>query len=278
MTRTGVIILLAASLLLGNLTARQERGPSGGAIGKKAAQAVDEPSPAALKLKEASSHRRTSFKKPAEEKRRILLEAAALYEGVIRDFPDYRSESAQAGFRAGEIYRTVGLPERAEKAFLLTLKFDAKGEFAARSLNEVGHLFRRKKEYRRALEYYSRVQKECPDIREQCAVAVTWTGKVLLKQEQGDRGRQVLLGFSDRFPEFPVQAIRNIDLAACSLIKEGRISEAAAMVQSCRDRFAGTLTGEKEENRKIETALQKMKAPEMLDAASTENAGRGEGN
>jgi len=278
MLKRCMVWFLAAAFLVGGLTAQAEELKKGAGSGKSAPTAAKGESAAALKLKEASLHRRRSFKQPADEKRRILLEAAALYEAVIIDYPECRPESAQAAFRAGEIYRSVGLPERAGKSFQKAVAFDRSGEFAARSLNELGHLHRRKKDYPKALEFYARVQKECPKVRDECADAVTWTGKVLLKQEQSDRGRQVLLGFAERFPDFPVQAIRNIDLAACSLIKEGRIDAAAVLVESCRQTYDRAGDGNKSMKRKIEKALGKMKADEILAELARENAGNSKGN
>ncbi len=230
------------------------------------AQKAPEPNPAMAKLKEASALRRTSFKKPKEEKKRILLETAAVYEGLMSGCSEFRSECAQASFRAGEIYRTLGMVQKAESSFLRTLEFERKGEFAARSLVEVGHIARRAKDYPAAIVRYERVLTECPDVRDECADAVTWIGKVLLKMKDKEKGRRKLLAFEKQFPEFPVAAIRNIDLAAQSLIKEERFDEAAAMVEDCVKRFEAKIGSDPKEDKKVEKALSKMKAAERLAA------------
>ena len=67
------------------------------------------------------------------------------------------------------------------------LNFDNKGEFAARALKEIGHIYRRKKEFEKAAAYYQRVMDECPDQRDVCADAYTWTGKICLRQKENEK-------------------------------------------------------------------------------------------
>jgi tetratricopeptide (TPR) repeat protein len=229
---------------------------------------------AAAKLKEASALRRTSFKKPNDEKKRILLETAGVYERIIEEYRTCRPECAEASFRAGEIYRSLKMADRAEASFLRTLDFQAAGEFAARSLNEVGHIYRRKVDFGRAIEFYRRVLDECADVRDECADAVTWIGKVQLKMNELEKGRQTLLGFADRFPEFPVIAIRNMDLVALSLIDEGRLNEAESLVESCIQRYDVRNGEDGALDKKVEKALKKMKAVEKLEARRTSKAGK----
>jgi len=221
-------------------------------------------------LRKASALRRTSFKKPKEEKERILLETAAAYEKILVDHRECASECAEASFRAGEIYRTMRLTEDAEKSFLRTLEFSRKGEFAARSINEVGHICRRKKDYAAAIVYYRRTLAECAGVRDECGEAETWIGKVFLKMGEVDKGRQTLLTFAERFPEFPLAAIRNMDLAAQSFIKEGRLVEAAGVVDRCRSLFEGAPGRSASLEKKIEKALRAMKSAEASDSAGKE--------
>jgi tetratricopeptide (TPR) repeat protein len=250
MFKRTIAALLCATLLAG-IVAAQEEGQDGSA---------------AAKLKEAYALRRTSFKKPREVKNRILLETAGIYEQIIKEHSECRAECAQASFRAGEIYRSLKMAERAEASFLRTLQFEKKGDFAARSLNEVGHIHRRKEEYDRAIEFYRRVLSECTDIRDECAEALTWIGKVQLKRNELEKGRQTLLGFADRFPDFPAAAIRNMDLVALSLIDEGKIAEAEDIVESCHQRYGSLSEADPATAKKVEKALKKMKAGERLES------------
>jgi|GEM_PF-3276554 len=222
------------------------------------------PNPAQIKLKAAWDLKRTSFKKPKEDKERILLEVAQAYQQIIAELPEFTQECAQAAFRAGEIYRTVGRLKQAEATFLQALELDPKGTFAARSLNEVGHLYRRKKDYATALAYYQRVQGEYTAIRKEAAAAVTWTGKVYLRLKEYDRGRQVLLGFMEMFPEFPEQAVRNVDRVVLSLIEEGRSEDAVAVLTRFLKRIEGVMGKSIKQDRAVSKALGKMKSGKRL--------------
>ncbi len=254
MTKKPLVFLLFLPVLVG-LVAKQVP-----------AQKAPDPNPAVVKLKEASNLRRTSFKKPKEEKKRILLETAAVYEGIIAECATFAPECAQASFRAGEIYRTLRMTRKAETSFIRTLEFQKDGEFAARSLLEVGHIYRRAKDYPAAIVRYRRVLAECSAVRDECADAVTWIGKVQLRMKDLEKGRETLLGFEKRFPEFPVAAIRNIDLVAQSLIGEGRFDEAAALVDGCVSRFSAAIGANPKRDKQVEKALSRMKAVERLES------------
>lgn len=272
MSRMTLVLLTFAALVTGGLLAQETNdvnrcASEAGTAMEDCASAADG---AKAKLKAASAMRRTSFKKPADEKERILLAAAAAYEEIVRLHADCHAECAEATFRAGEIYRTLRMADRAEAAFMRALEFQTGGEFAARSLNEVGHLYRRKKDYPHAMAYYRRVLSECADVRDECADAWTWIGKVYLKVGENEKGLETLVDFADRFPEFPVAAIRNIDLAALALIKEGRFDEAAEMIDRCVRRFESAEGDDDKQAKAIEKALGKMKSVEKLQARRTE--------
>ena len=223
--------------------------------------------PAVQRLKEAWSLRRTSFKKKGEEKRKILLETVDRYRSVMQEFPEAKAACAEASFRAGEIYRSLKMTEEAKGAFEGVLRYDTHGPFAARALLELGHIHRRAKAWDPALAFYRRVIAQCPKERDRCADAFTWTGKVLLRKKAYEKARKVLVEFADKFPEFPEDAIRNIDLAAASLLQEGRQAEAQALVEKWRAHFEAMLGKDERMDRRLERALERMKTPERLREA-----------
>ena len=216
------------------------------------------------RLKEAWNIKKTSFKQEPDVKKAILLKTAECYRSVLNDFPAAKPECAEACFRMGEIYRTLRMTDEAVKAFNRVLTFDRNGEFAARALKELGHIHRRVKEYDEAILYYRRVLDECPKQRDRCADAYTWIGKVHLKKKEYEKARTLFLDFPNQFPEFPVEAVRNIDLAAGSFLKEGNKQEAAALITKWRQHFMAMLGQDKRLDRKLEKALERMKTPERL--------------
>jgi tetratricopeptide (TPR) repeat protein len=216
------------------------------------------------RLKSAWSLKKTSFKQDKEVKREILLKTVDCYRSLLRDFPDCKAACAEACFRMGEIHRSLKMTEEAEKNFNQVLTHDRTGEFAARSLKEIGHLYRRAKDYTKAHAYYQRVLKECADQREVCADACTWIGKVWLKQNDFEKARAVFIDFVDRFPEFPDEAIRNIDLAADSYLDEDDQEAASAFITKWRAHFEAMLGKDDRMDKKIEQALAKMKTPDKI--------------
>ena len=222
------------------------------------------------RLKEIWALKRTSFKKEASVKRKILLETAQAYEEFCIRFLEASAECAEACFRAGEIYRTLKMTGQAEAMFDVTLTHDAKGVFAARALKELGHIRRRSKDYEKAIRLYERVLAECPAVKAQCADAMTWIGKVHMKTKSYEKARSVFLAFPERYPDFLEESVRNIDLAVQTLILEKNHAAAATLLETWRGRFEAMLGKDARTDRRIEGALEKMKSPEKLGENTNE--------
>ncbi|MFH2002957.1 MAG: tetratricopeptide repeat protein, partial [Planctomycetota bacterium] len=135
-------------------------------------------------FKEAWVLKKTSFKQEPEKKQQILLKTVEIYKAIVANFPEDKDACAEACFRIGEILRTLKKTEEAQAKFIEVLAYTAKGDFAARALKEIGHIYRRNKDFDMAIAYYRRIMDECPDQRESCADALTWIGKVYLKQKK----------------------------------------------------------------------------------------------
>lgn len=227
-------------------------------------QGADDSKAAADRLKEAWAIKKTSFKKDKAVKETILLKTVECYCSLIKDFPEAKAECAEACFRIGEIFRTLKRVEDSEREFMRVLDFDKSGAFAARALKEVGHLYRRAKEYDKALGFYKRVMDEFAGQKEQCADAYTWIGKVHLVKKEYDKARDFFLSFVEKFPEFPDDGIRNVDLAVGSYITEGNREAAVSLLSKWRQHFESLLGKDEKLDRKIEKALERMKSPEKL--------------
>ena len=223
-----------------------------------------DPKGAANRLKEAWNLKKTSFKQETEVKRGILLKTVECYRSLLTDFPEAKAECSEACFRMGEIHRTLKMTDEAVREFNRSITFLSTGVFAARALKEIGHIHRRAKEYDKAVIFYKRVLDECKAQREQCADAYTWIGKVHLKRKEAEKARGLFIGFVEKFPEFPDDGVRSIDLAAGSLIAEGKKDEAAALLNKWRQHFESLLGRDKRLDKKIEKALERMKSPERL--------------
>lgn len=227
------------------------------------AQESTQPS-AKERLKEAWSLKKTSFKQEADVKERILLQTVERYKAILDEFPEDKAACAEAGYRAAEILRTLKKPDEAKAEFQRVLTFDPSSEFAARALKEIGHIYRRNKEYDQAIAHYKRVIDECRDHLGCCADSMTWIGKVFLKQKKYKEARRIFTDFVKMFPDFPDDAIRNIDLAAGSWVDEGNFQEAESMLHLWRTHFESRLGQDDRWDKKVKKALEKMKTPERL--------------
>lgn len=239
-------------------------------FGVEDTESVGATSPPSAKaaLQSASQTKRSSHGKKGEEKHAVLKQAAAEYEAVAKQYQG--TPAAEAWFRAGEIHRTLRQVERASHCFSQAAGQRDSTEFAARACNELGHLERRTKNYDSALQHYENVEKEFPDQRKEGIRSLTWRGKVLLLQEKTDAATELLLSVRTRYPEFPVEAVRNVDLVATTWIKAGRLSEARQLVQECLESLGTPPEGQSEVDAEVQRALDRMKATEQLEAASSD--------
>jgi tetratricopeptide (TPR) repeat protein len=226
---------------------------------------VDRTAAAKAALSHASGVRRSSHGKEGEAKYTLLRDAATAYEQVASDFEDVPTAAGEAWFRAGEIFRILRNVELAAVRFEKAAAIAEAPTFGARALNELGHLYRRTRDYERALSFYRNVAEKFPAERREAARAQTWQGKVHVLQEKFEEGHRLLLEVYRLFPEFPVEDIRNVDTVATAWIKDGRSEEARRLVQDCLERHSLPTEGEEEVAKDVSTALERMRARELLD-------------
>lgn len=220
-------------------------------------------------LAEASKAKRAASGLKAEEKLAALTKAAGEYERAARAVADERAAAAEALFRAGEIWRTVRHEEDAQRCFAAVAAEAASAPgFAARAWIELGHLERRQKRFEGALRCYGCVLAIVPEQRRECVRALTWRGKTQLEQKDEKEGHATLLAVGGRYPDFPLDDIRNVDLVAVDWIKAGRVAEARALVDDCLERHDDSddadADGGDDDSPAVRKALDRMKSRELL--------------
>src|SRR5262249_20058322 len=241
----------------------------------KAADSVSKPADgnparkAAEALGEAAKLKRSAAGKKDEEKLDILGKAATAYEQVAREFATDVDTAAEASFRAGEIWRTVQRNQDARRCFTGAANQTAAPEWSARGWLELGHIARRLKKFEEAFKTYGKVLEVAPQQRSQCVDALTWQGRVLIDQKQETEGQALLLSIGARFPDFPIDDIRNVDDVAVDWIRAGRVDEATKLVLDCVERHAHSADG-KEPAEPVRRALDHMKSRELLAAIPKE--------
>jgi tetratricopeptide (TPR) repeat protein len=199
---------------------------------------------------QAALHSASAMKKQAhslvgEEREAGLLRAAAAY-GAVADAEKFGVlDRVEGAFRAGEILRARGLVEEAQGKFSQAV---ALGEpvdephvrmFAARALLEEAHQRRREGEVEDALESYAAVRSRFGDCDRPGTHAVSWTGKLLLKEGRLDEARLTLLDFEPFLPDYPLDAVRNVDALVDALVAQGEADKAYEAVASLEDAVSG---------------------------------------
>jgi len=228
-------------------------------------ETAGKPTPKAKEtLAAAAKLKREASGKKGEEKLDALTKAARGYERAARELADEKPSAAEASFRAGEIWRTLRHEEDASRCFTAAAQEAAAPGFAAKAWIELGHLERRQKRLDEAMRCYERVLAVTPEQRRECVRAMTWQGKVLLEQKKEKEGHSTLLAAGQRFPEFPLDDIKNVDMVAVDWIEAGRIDEARALVDDCVERHSDPDDGEDEVEPAVKRALEKMKSRELL--------------
>lgn len=230
---------------------------------------------------EVSRLKKSASGKEAEEKHAALTAAAKECERIAKGAALEPAVAAEAHWRAGELWRTLRHEEEARGCFAATTRFaDAAPRLAARAWLELGHLDRRAKRWDDALASYRRVVALQPEQRRESASAFTWQGKVLLAKGDTADGHALLLSVGSRFPELPLDDVRNVDTVACDWIEAGRLEEARDLVADCLERHSTADADDAsdegdddgESNASLLRALDKMKSRKLLAAPDPDDA------
>jgi tetratricopeptide (TPR) repeat protein len=200
---------------------------------------------------EAALHAAAALKKHAygfdgEERESGLLRAAAAY-GAVADAANYGAlERVEGAFRAGEIYRARERPDEARLRFEQAVELgEAIAEqrvrrFAARALLEVAHQLRREGRLDEALNVYGAVRNRFGDCPRACTHAVTRSGKIHLKEGRVKEARASFLDFEPFVPDYPMQAVRNVDELAVALVLKGEVEQAHEVVALLENALSST--------------------------------------
>jgi tetratricopeptide (TPR) repeat protein len=282
--------LISIVTLVAGLAPAADRGDAPDVVPPAAAKAdgaAKDAKPAKAEKKvdpfaEVTRLKRSASGKEAEEKHAALTAAAKECERIAKGAGLEPAVAAEAHWRAGELWRTLRHEEEARGCFTATTRFaEAAPRLAARAWLELGHLDRRAKRWDDALASYRRVVALQPEQRRESASAFTWQGKVLLAKGDAADGHALLLSVGARFPELPLDDVRNVDTVACDWIEAGRLEEARDLVADCLARHAPADTDdpseeadddEAESDASLRRALDKMKSRKLLAAPDPDDA------
>jgi len=216
----------------------------------------------------AKQTRRTAFKKTGEEKRKILEQTIVAYRAVLERHDDEGDLCAEAAFRIGEIERSLGDAPAARAAFEQTAaKRDSAPRFAARAMNELGHLARRAGDLEGALQTYRLIPTEFPGEDAESVKALTWGGKVLVQLDRAEEARATWLSIADLHPSEPVAAVRAADLAALSALDDGDETLARRILDETDAKYHESNLAQEWWSPEVEKATSKMKSRERIQTS-----------
>ncbi|MDG2148691.1 MAG: tetratricopeptide repeat protein [Planctomycetota bacterium] len=187
-------------------------------------------------LHAAAALKKRAYDFDGEERESGLVRAAAAY-GVVADSGHYGVlERVEGAFRAGEIYRARERLDEARQRFEQAVRLGevvvepAVRGYAARALLELAHQLRREGRLDEALDEYGAVRNRFGDCPRPSTHALTWSGKIQLKQGRVEEARASFLDFEPFVPDYQMQAVRNIDDLTAALVLEGEVEQAHEVV------------------------------------------------
>ncbi|HTE05438.1 MAG TPA: hypothetical protein VK824_04510 [Planctomycetota bacterium] len=219
-------------------------------------------------LAEAAAGKREALKLSGAEREQALLDVTARYAAIAEDPGNAAAGRAEAAFRAADLLRAARHLDEAAVMYARATELGAEAEggaeFAARGLLECAHLKRRAHDVAGALTLYAAVRERFPDEKRSAAHAVTWLGKLQLQSDQHEQGMATLLGFRERFPEYPTEAVRNADLVALDQLDAGDEAGARRTVEQIQQAMKELVEQGGKQGEAVGKALAAMRVTEQL--------------
>lgn len=195
------------------------------------------------------------------------LEAAlAAYQAVGRYWPESGPVLAEAAFRRGEIQRTLGRPGAALGAFQEAFDAGKGTDFRARALLEIGHIHRRAARFQEALASYGRVLDLEGTALRYRNDAREWTGKTLLTTGRAAEAAAAFAAWAADAEDGP-EIARAADLEARAWIEAGELDRAGEVLARTRQSLEPLADEPGEDGEAVRRALERMKAPALLEKA-----------
>jgi tetratricopeptide (TPR) repeat protein len=231
---------------------------------------------AAEQLRHAAAvkHSMRGLEEPDKAKTRAL--AVEAYRALLEFFPEESALCAEASFRAGELLRAGGDVVGALASFREARERGAKTPFQARSGVEIGHIHRRAKDAKAALEAYGTVMEDphaLPGYRDE---ATLWAGRVWHDTDRRDQA----LGLWEKVAqsgEDPMDRIRAFDYLALDLVEADDLEGAAGMLERCREELGSVAEEETRLGERVRKSLTRMRAVRALQKAIDSRANTAQG-
>ncbi|MFN0207344.1 MAG: tetratricopeptide repeat protein [Planctomycetota bacterium] len=242
------------------------------AAAKKTGDAVEKASDAKQQLRKADEARR-KIRGKGDERREGSENAARAYAAVFEYFPEAKAECSTAAFRFGELKRSLGLLDEARDAFRKVVKWNGDEELSARALYETGHIYRKAKEYGKALEFYRKVVIDFSEIASTRDDSLYWIGNLHAQNKDYEKAREAWRAVAERGVD-ALDRIRSFDKIAGSYLKEGKRDAAIHTLEEAKTALHEAASEPSSKGARVKQALERMTTIRALDKKEEAPAGK----
>lgn len=229
-------------------------------------------SPVELAFEHALRLQRVARRRSGAEQREELVAAARAFSALRAEFPADADWVARAGLRAALLWRQLGEGERAQAELESLCSFETPPAWRARGWLERGHVERRARRWRSALDAYLRAASVASAPARTREDASLWAAR--MHDELGDRdaARRLFQWLSERSCDV-FQRIRAFDEWALGYVRDDDLAAAAGVLERARAAtreiaFEATPRGER-----VLLALARMRVIAALEASVERSAG-----
>jgi tetratricopeptide (TPR) repeat protein len=218
---------------------------------------------AAAQLGHARRLKRQMWGKEGEDLDFWRALAVEAYQAVRLFHPGARQSCVEAAFRAGEILRAGAASARALEEFRWALRNGEGSDFRARAGLEIGHLHRRAKRWREALQSYMDVAADPGAEHVRREDAWLWAGAAWQALGREEEARRAWRRIADDGRN-PLARVRAYDELGLLLLGKGDLEGAAGVLDQCLRALSQYALEETEMGERVRNALLRMRVVEQL--------------
>lgn len=230
------------------------------------AGAIDSGGPASRALERAREKKQALRGERGERLDELREEAIRAYCRVHERWPSAGVLAAEAAFRAGELLRAAGEPDRALEQFAVAKVTKDGGEFVARALYEIGHVQRREGRAELALAAFEELIASAIADEHLRDMASVWSARVLAERGQEADAERVLRRLVQTAKD-PLDRIRAFDELMLLVIARGELEGAAGWLRECKFSVTEQSNELTSDGKRVVSALENMRGLKALQSA-----------
>jgi tetratricopeptide (TPR) repeat protein len=249
---------------------------SGSTAPKRApSKGVEKAPDAKQQLKRADEARRLVRGK-GEERRAAVEQALASYNAVLEYYPEAKHEVSMGLFRIAELKRSLGLLDDAREAFRKVVELGADRKLSARALFESAHIYRKSREFGKALEMYRKTAVEFNDVASTRDDSLYWIGTLHMQNKDYEKARESWRAVAERGAD-ALDRVRAFDRIAGSFLKQGKTDTATQTIQEAKQALHEAASEPSSHGARVKKALDRMTTIRAIERLKNTKDGKATG-